>query len=51
MVEFFLIIIGIFLISVFGANNLLEFLWGIAAITSKFIVYGIGAVVILALIF
>ena len=51
MVEFFLIVFGIFLISVFGADNLLEFLWGIAAITSKFIVYGIGAVVIFALIF
>ena len=51
MAEFFLIIFGIFLISVFGADNLLEFLWGVAAITSKFIVYGIGAVVILALIF
>ena len=51
MAEFFLIVFGIFLISVFGADNLLEFLWRIAAITSKFIVYSIGAVVIFALIF
>ena len=51
MSEFFLIVFGIFLISVFGADNVLEFLWGVAAITSKFIVYSIGAVVIFALIF
>ena len=51
MVEFFLIVFGIFLISVFGADNLLEFLWRVAELTSKFIVYSIGAVVLLALFF
>jgi len=51
MAEFFLIVFGIFLISVFGADNLLEFLWLVAELTSKFIVYSIGAVVLLALFF
>ena len=51
MAEFFLIIFGIFQISVFGADNLLEFLWRLAELTSKFIVYSIGGVVLVALFF
>jgi len=51
VLEFFLIILGIFLISEFGAENIFEFLWGVAVIFSKFVVYTLSAIIIFALFF
>jgi hypothetical protein len=51
VLEFIVIILGIFLISEFGAENIFEFLWGVAVIFSKFIVYTLSAIIIFALFF